>query len=839
MNSNLSQSLPALPDGMLRRDTLIKKINKASASKKHLYISAPGGFGKTVTLLQWAHAPRRETAWIRVFNEDNEASHFFKRLALALCAFVGKEKLFISSERMEFAFDAGGVLRLIEQFPKKHTRCALILDDMHLLKDKEALRGLSLILERAPEYIFFAMAGRNAIPDEFANQARFLSLGENNFMFSLEEAKNLCLEQDVSFSAEMLDDLYQLTGGWPMALNAYITKSMYVEKDIEPTKAMQYFFNRQFWQNWSKEIKNDLMLCSLPDEISIELCSRLTGRDDANAFLNTMIETSGAFLTKVTHEKYRFHDLLRDWLRGHAKNELDTEKMRCARAVLAQWHFDQGNFFVAASYYIENNDDEEVNRCMRETNRFSKSSGNLSVESKFNFVKHSLANMPEAYRIDNPYLLCKCAVTAFHDGEAALFTRYGDFLGKKMPEIAQRYSDILETVVFVGSLDFRIPLSAYAKKMSDMFKNMPAKPQNKQEARSGTITQNLPFVHRSMRDFSEYHALDEKDLQALYLPFKAMIGRDYDILHHSFIAGIHYEKNQLPDAVYCAMHSVHLCDDRMQAETFFAAQMILITILDAMGDRVDATRILSSCSEYVEHHAQFLYPNLLAVRTARELRNGDTSYAKDWLTIYAAHPEHLPFYQICRHFTTLRAHIALSNWDQAIAFAQALLTLSMSYKRPIDAIEAGILLSIAYWAAKKEQEALLALEKALRLAQPYGFTRRFIDEGTEILPVLWQVESSYKKKKDPLITFIEKIISEIYEDKNFEQEKEQNAIVLSEQQQTLLNFLGKGMSYTEMADALSIKHGTVKTHINALYKKLDVHSADEAIAKAKMLKLLS
>ena len=58
---------------------------------------------------------------------------------------------------------------------------------------------------------------------------------------------------------------------------------------------------------------------------------------------------------------------------------------------------------------------------------------------------------------------------------------------------------------------------------------------------------------------------------------------------------------------------------------------------------------------------------------------------------------------------------------------------------------------------------------------------------------------------------------------------------LSDREQEVLTLLSKGKSYKMVADALSISHDTVRFHIKNIYKKLEVHSLQEAFAKVKKI----
>ena len=61
---------------------------------------------------------------------------------------------------------------------------------------------------------------------------------------------------------------------------------------------------------------------------------------------------------------------------------------------------------------------------------------------------------------------------------------------------------------------------------------------------------------------------------------------------------------------------------------------------------------------------------------------------------------------------------------------------------------------------------------------------------------------------------------------------------LSERELEVLQLIVDGMSNRGIAEKLIIGEGTVKTHINNIYSKLDVQSRTQAIAQVRELKLL-
>jgi len=63
--------------------------------------------------------------------------------------------------------------------------------------------------------------------------------------------------------------------------------------------------------------------------------------------------------------------------------------------------------------------------------------------------------------------------------------------------------------------------------------------------------------------------------------------------------------------------------------------------------------------------------------------------------------------------------------------------------------------------------------------------------------------------------------------------QDQEEIALTGREVEVLEQLSKGLSYTTIADHLFLSPGTVRKHIENIYKKLQVHSKIEAVQKAR------
>ncbi|GAA0740577.1 MULTISPECIES: response regulator [Flavobacteriaceae] len=73
---------------------------------------------------------------------------------------------------------------------------------------------------------------------------------------------------------------------------------------------------------------------------------------------------------------------------------------------------------------------------------------------------------------------------------------------------------------------------------------------------------------------------------------------------------------------------------------------------------------------------------------------------------------------------------------------------------------------------------------------------------------------------------------------SIENEKDKEDIKLTARETEVLEHLSKGLNYVQIAENLILSTGTVRKHIENIYKKLQVHNKLEAVQKAKKNNLI-
>lgn len=176
---------------------------------------------------------------------------------------------------------------------------------------------------------------------------------------------------------------------------------------------------------------------------------------------------------------------------------------------------------------------------------------------------------------------------------------------------------------------------------------------------------------------------------------------------------------------------------------------------------------------------------------------------------------------------------AIQLLEELIAYAES---SHITYRQ----IELLALLALAFEKQGRRDNALAALKRSVRLAQPGGFIRTYIDLGPDMAHLLYQlaecgVEPEYLGQV--LVAFNgpaadDRRKTKVSVSTSFMVEP------LTRRELEILKLLNTGLSNQEIAQALVISPLTVKRHASNIYSKLGVSGRVKAIAQAKALGIL-
>ncbi|HEU5431090.1 MAG TPA: LuxR C-terminal-related transcriptional regulator, partial [Thermomicrobiales bacterium] len=163
-------------------------------------------------------------------------------------------------------------------------------------------------------------------------------------------------------------------------------------------------------------------------------------------------------------------------------------------------------------------------------------------------------------------------------------------------------------------------------------------------------------------------------------------------------------------------------------------------------------------------------------------------------------------------------------------------------------IEAQVIAALAHQAGGDLDTALAAFERALTLAEPEGYVRLFVDEGTPVAALLGNVLNARRRAKQPLPPLVRAYAERLLTALPAPGAPRRGGLnggppavlpqPLTPREREVLGLIAAGLANAEIAERLFISVATVKTYVNSIFAKLAVASRTQAVARARELSML-
>ncbi|MBN1259378.1 MAG: helix-turn-helix transcriptional regulator, partial [Anaerolineae bacterium] len=211
------------------------------------------------------------------------------------------------------------------------------------------------------------------------------------------------------------------------------------------------------------------------------------------------------------------------------------------------------------------------------------------------------------------------------------------------------------------------------------------------------------------------------------------------------------------------------------------------------------------------------------------------------------------------HLTLARVRLArypsapdVASLHETLDFLDRLLQAADAGNRLRSVIEILALQACAHEAQGNTPRALVALERALALAEPEGYVRIFVDAGRPLAALLSRVCAAEADRTprmqaycDTLAAAFDNLLSQTaaIQDPPASPATQAAGVPsliepLTPREREVLQLIAAGYSNPDIAAQLVIAVTTVKTHAKNIYGKLGVSNRFQAAARAKDLQLL-
>ncbi|MFC1857213.1 LuxR C-terminal-related transcriptional regulator, partial [Thermodesulfobacteriota bacterium] len=298
-----------------------------------------------------------------------------------------------------------------------------------------------------------------------------------------------------------------------------------------------------------------------------------------------------------------------------------------------------------------------------------------------------------------------------------------------------------------------------------------------------------------------------------------------------------YELNELDEAHRYAKKGVEHLEQGHDVSHLGYRYSCLAKILCSKRDLAGAEGIVPKMDELMLTSTipPWVLTRIKAVKALILLMKGSIDSLAKWVTECGLKLSDEPTWQHdAEQIMFARILIAQNRFDDALELLNRLIAENEKSGRVLNQIETLVLKALALNKLNKETESVDAVKKALKLAEPGGYVRVFVDEGQPMAELL---EKMLDAKADIPRAFVKKILSDF---KLRQLEKNDYGLIepLSDRELEVLRFIAAGLSNKKITEQLFVSMSTVKTHLRNIYGKLDVHSRTEAIVKARDIGLL-
>ncbi|MBN2982393.1 LuxR C-terminal-related transcriptional regulator [Cohnella algarum] len=831
--------VPHSRKSLVSRPRLMSKFDEGLGVKLTL-VSAQAGYGKTTALGEWAKQSGALVAWVALDRLDNDWTPFWNCVLSSIRERVpgfGNALGFLPESESAASFESA-ISAFLNELNQLNDELVVVLDDYHLIEFPAIHHALSYLLEYLPPRAHFYIASRT---DLAFPTARLLAKGEvnridtNDLQFSLDEGVVFFRDMmKITLTDEQVVELFRQTEGWVSGLQlAAITlkRGGNIAESIRHFNGSQRdifdFLLEEVYGHQPASMREFLLATSVLARMNRDLCQAVTGRADSQENLERL-EQLNLFLIPLDDRRnwYRYHHLLSDFLQRIGSRE-NPELRRQSHARAAKWHESQGLDEEAIEHYIKARQTDDavrlIERVLPEL-----------MQSKSNVLLKWIASLPESSYERKPafelFYISKLVVDGEWNqamGRAEQAEHRFEALKDSVPE--PEWNRLMGNLCYfrgiISYLQQDLPRTSHYFELLDLY--LP----------EGSGFQNFGSNrYQGYDQFTDLLSL-ANDLQVvekfLLKRIKASeTKKNYPFVGYQYLTYIMllYEWNRLEEAERYLGQAMGRED--LQSNLWIRIQLHLAFsgLQQALGKGEQAVESLTRLGMSIDSpDARIIMRRIEAEQAHLFLRQGHIRKALDWSERCGlSHMDEVFMHRFEEHLVLAKVLAAAERTEEASHLLEKLQRLAEKENRLRVRIKLLIARSTVLRHSGHLQEAFVPLGTALRLAEPAGYIRSFVDEGPEMGEMLAELLTQGQGSAHSWLPldYIGRLLDVA---RNGGLKEPSPKELLTEQEAKVLYLIADGRINKEIAYELNIALDTVKFHVKNVYRKLGARNRAQAI----------
>ncbi len=352
---------PPLPRHWIRRDRLSRRLSQA-LERRLTVVTGPPGAGKTVLLADWAHSrPKAAVGWLSVEEADNNPGCFWSQVAAALGAQHVMEHAWVDDGTSS---DGAALVDLLSRHRRSDGDQVLVIDDFHLITAPAVISALARFVYHLPPHIRLVLVGQGYPGfslQRLETTGEAITLGDDDLRFTVEEAGALtALAAGKFLGLNDVTVLTQRSEGWAAGLHlaamdlAHVNDpSAFVRRYSGSFGPVAEYLEHEMLLRQPPEVVKLLLQTSVLETFTAGLGQAVSGRPDAGEILESLADRC-LFVYRVDacERRYRYHRLLADLLTCRLQREDPSLRLH-AHLGAATWLERRGDLRSAAYHFAQ------------------------------------------------------------------------------------------------------------------------------------------------------------------------------------------------------------------------------------------------------------------------------------------------------------------------------------------------------------------------------------------------------------------------------------------------------------------------------------------------------
>ena len=785
----------------------------------------------------------------------------------------------------------------------------LVLDDYQAIESPRIHDAVTYLIEHAPPMMHMVIATRSDPPlplPRLRARRQLNELREVELRCTMEETTTLLNQvMRLGISAEDVWALATRTEGWIAGLQlAAVALQPLVDPHPSPAASAQvhafiasfagshryvldYLVDEVFSQQ-PEHVQSFLLQTAILETMTGGLCDAVTGHGDGQATLEKL-ERANLFVVPLDGERrwYRYHALFLGLLRDRLAHTMPDQVPELHRRA-CRWYVQHDQVYEAMRHALAAQDFEWASRLVEEAGPLMAMSGEAATLLQW------LDALPDQAVQMRPRLSLSYAWTLFATcNMEAIEPRLQDALkaigdqspvNKGTPDgppsllaevaalrafIAVSRGDPQTAIALCTTALERMPeqwlvRSGIQSVLGDAYlqaDRLADANRCYEDAGRSSKAAGIPVLARVMtNDMARLRVVQGRLHEAAALYREVLdwgTGRRAPLypLGHAYVAlgDLLREWNDLTAAEGHLQAGMEHCDRGGYARFAMLGALALAQIRAVHGDSEGMSELGRRAELLAAGTGVRAFTVLVAARRARLHLMPAVFHlgpALEWLQASGLHPEDRPtvaaeaeYLVLARVLNARRREHAGSPFPHQLL--SQLLHAAEQAGRMRSVVEISCLIALAWQADGDNVQALVALERALAVAEPEGYTRIFLDEGPAMAALL-----SLAAARNVHHPYVDRLLAAFAREGRAANSPAAApgaggtlsqlgpADALSERELEVLALLAAGLSNAEIAERLVVSLNTVKTHTRTIYGKLHVASRTQAVARARELRLL-